>query len=183
VLLALALAGGPRVALAGPPPIHLDLGPAIAAEPLPLTVAEADLFRRWGGSAEKLSFRAGSLPGSLIAVFSRSFRAHHPPEICLAGSGVRVEGLRAVSLGGADTVRVAAADGGRRTAIYWFQSPARTTGDLASRIWDDVRGHERRWVQISIVVDAPLSVDSPEGRALVSAIRAATARFLAEEIP
>ena len=103
--------------------------------------------------------------------------------MCLAGSGVHVEGLRAVSVGGDDTVRVAAADGGRRTVVYWFQSPARTTGDLAARVWEDVSGHERRWVQVSILVDAPLDVESPEGRALVTDLRAAVARALTEEHP
>jgi exosortase O len=178
-----ALARPPRAALASPPPIHLDLGPDIAAEPLALTTAEADLFRRSGGAADKRRFRAGALEGSMLAVFSRSFRAHHPPEICLASSGVRVEGLRAVGLGDGGTVRVASADGGRRTAVYWFQSPERTTADLAARIWDDVRGHERRWVQISMIVDAPLDVASPEGQGLVDRIRAAAARVLAEESP
>jgi exosortase O len=182
-LLALALVRTPRVALAASRPFHLDLGPAVAAEPLPLTVAEADLFRRWGGSADKRRFRAGAIEGSLLAVFSRSFRAHHPPEVCLAGSGVHVEGLRAVSLGGDASVRVAAADGGRRTAVYWFQSPTRTTADLAARVWDDVSGHERRWVQVSLIVDAPLDVDSPEGRALVATLRTAVARALTEESP
>ncbi len=181
--LALALVRGPRTAAASAPPFHLDLGPAIAAEPLPLSVAESDLFRRWGGAADKRRFHAGAASGSLLAVFSRSFRAHHPPEVCLAGSGVHVEGLRAVALEGGATVRVAAADGGRRTVVYWFQSPDRTTADLASRVWDEVRGHESRWVQVSLIVDAPLDVASPEGRALVAALRAAVARALAEEIP
>jgi hypothetical protein len=67
--------------------------------------------------------------------------------------------------------------------VYWFQSPDRTTGDIAARVWDEVRGHERRWVQISMIVDAPVDVASPEGRALVDRIRAAAARVLAEESP
>jgi exosortase O len=123
----------------------------------------------------------GALSGSLLAVKSRSFRAHHPPEICLASSGIAIEGLRAVSLGGGADLRVASADGGRRTAVYWFQSPSRVTADLAARVWADVSGRERRWVQISIVVDAPLDVASPEGLALVAAVRAAAARALAED--
>jgi exosortase O len=182
-LFALALARGPRAAIAGAPPFHLDLGPSIAADPLPLSVAEGDLFRRWGGAADKRRFRAGAVRGSVLAVFSRTFRAHHAPEVCLAGSGVRVEGLRAVSVGGDDTVRVADADGGRRTAIYWFQSPGRTTGDLAARVWEDVSGREHRWVQVSIIVDAPLDVASAEGRALVADLRAAVARALTVESP
>ena len=96
---------------------------------------------------------------------------------------MRVEGLRAVALGGGDTVRVAAADGGARTVVYWFQSPDRTTGDLAARVWEDVSGREHRWVQVSLVVDAPLDVTSPEGLALVADLRAAVARALTEESP
>jgi exosortase O len=155
----------------------------MSARSLPLSAAESDLFRRWGGSADKRRFRFGPIRGSMLAVYSRSFRAHHPPEVCLAGSGVHIEGLRAVSLGGADTVRVASADGGRRTALYWFQSPTRTTGDLAARVWADVSGEERRWVQVSLLLDAPLDVESPEGRALVSQVRAAIARVFSAESP
>lgn len=183
-LLALALLRAPPAAHAAvAPSFHLDLGPEIAASPLPLTVAEEDLFRRFGGSADKRAFRMGALSGSLLAVKSRSFRAHHPPEICLASSGVRIEDLRAVSLGQGADVRVASADGGRRTAIYWFQSPTRVTADLAARVWAEASFGERRWVQISIIVDAPLSLNSPEGLALVARIRAAAARALAEESP
>jgi exosortase O len=181
--LVLAQLHAPRLAFAGAPRFHLDLGAALATETLPLSNAEADLFRRWGGSADKRRFRIGTVEGSLLAVFSRTFRAHHPPEVCLAGSGVHVEGLRAVSLGGDVTVRVAAADGGRRTAVYWFQSPSRTTADLAARVWDEVRGHESRWVQMSLIVDAPLDVESPEGRALVATLRAAVDHALSEESP
>lgn len=183
-LLLLALVRTPAAAhAASPPSFHLDLGPTIAADPLPLTVAEEDLFRRWGGAADKRAFRAGAHRGSLLAVKSRSFRAHHPPEICLASSGVSIAGLHAVPLGGGDDVRVAAADGGRRTAIYWFQSPTRVTADLAARIWSEASFGERRWVQVSIIVDAPLSLPSPEGLALVATVRAAVARALAEESP
>jgi exosortase O len=146
-------------------------------------VAEADLFRRYGGAADKRRFRAGGVSGSFLAVFSTSFRAHHPPEVCLAGSGVHVEALRAVAVGDGDTVRTAAADGGHRTVVYWFQSPTRTTGDLAARVWEDVSGKERRWVQVSILVEGRLDVESPEGRALVADLRAAVARALTEEHP
>jgi exosortase O len=173
-----------RPAAAAPPaPPRLELPAAFHARPLPLAVAEADLFRRWGGAADKRRVRLGDHEGTLLAVFSRSWRAHHAPEICLAGSGVRIENLRDVALEDGAAVRVAAADGGRRTAIYWFQSPARTTGDLAARIWDEIGGGERRWVQISLLIDAPIAIESPEGRALVRTIHAAAARALHEEIP
>jgi exosortase O len=184
LLLVLAALHTRRPAAASPPPPpRLELPAAIETSPLPLTVAEVDLFRRWGGAADKRRFRAGDREGALLAVFSRSWRAHHAPEVCLAGSGVRVEALRDLAWGGGASVRVASADGGRRTAVYWFQSPSRTTSDLASRIWDEIAGRERRWVQISLLVDAPLAIDSPEGRALVDAIRGAAARALAEENP
>src|SRR5262249_13380101 len=126
---------------------------SLDTRPLPLTVAETDLFRRWGGAADKRRFRSGDREGSLLAVFSRSWRAHHAPEVCLAGSGVRVEAPRDLALDRDVVIRVASADGGRRTAVYWFQSPSRTTADLASRIWDEIAGRERRWVQISLLVD------------------------------
>ena len=183
-LLALTLVHARRPAAAAPPPPpHLELPATMEARALPLTVGETDLFRRWDGAADKRRLRVGDREGTLLAVFSRSWRAHHAPEVCLAGSGVRVEDLHELSLDAGAVVRVAAADGGRRTAVYWFQSPSRTTGDLAVRIWDDVSGRERRWVQISLLIDAPLAIESPEGRALVDAIRAAAARALAEERP
>jgi exosortase O len=170
-------------AAAPPPPPRLALPGALVAQALPLTVGETDLFRRWGGAADKRRFRLGEHEGTLLAVFSRSWRAHHAPEVCLAGSGVRVEDLHDLALDAGAVVRVAAADGGRRTAVYWFQSPSRTTGDLAARIWDDVSGRERRWVQISLLIDAPLAIESPEGRALVDSIRGAAALALAQERP
>jgi exosortase O len=182
-LLLLAALRGPGVAHAAERAFRLDLGPGIEADPIPLSVAEADLFRRYGGAADKRRFRAGAVSGSFLAVFSMTFRAHHPPEVCLAGSGVHVEALRAVALGDGDTVRTAVADGGRGTVVYWFQSPSRTTGDLAARVWEDVRGKERRWVQVSILVEGRLDVESPEGRALVADLRAAVARALTQESP
>jgi len=157
----------------------LALPAALGSQPLPLTTAESDLFRRHGGVAEKRRVRLGDREATVLAVFSRSFRAHHPPEVCLAGAGVHVDHLGDVALGPDAGVRLASLDGGRRAAVYWYQSPTRTTGDLLARIADEIAGRERRWAQISILVDGPLSLAVPEDRALVDAIRAAAAHALA----
>lgn len=181
-LAALSLLHVRRAAAVAPPAApRLSLPSALAAEPLPLTTAEIDLFRRWGGAADKRRFRVNGLEGALLVVVSNTFRAHHAPEVCLAGSGVRTDGLHDVALEDGATIRGGLADGGHRTALYWFQSRARITPDLASRIWDDVSGRERRWAQVSLLIDAPIAITSPEGRALVDAVRAAVASMLAEE--
>lgn len=168
-------------AVAPPASPRLSLPSTLAAEPLPLTTAELDLFRRWGGAAAKRRLRVNGVEGALLVVESRTFRAHHAPEVCMAGSGVRVDGLHDVALDDGATIRGGLADGGRRTALYWFQSRARVTPDLASRIWDDVSGREKRWAQVSLLIDAPIAIESHEGRALVGEVRAAVASMLAEE--
>lgn len=168
---------------ARPAATRLALPAWVSSSPLALTSAEADLFRRWGGAADKRHIRAGAIEGALLVVVSRSWRAHHEPEVCLAGSGVRVEGLHEITLEPGVIVRGGSADGGARTAIYWFQSPARVTPDLGARVWDELSGRERRWAQVSLLIDSPLDIESTEGRALIGAVRAAAASALTEETP
>ncbi|MCK6552453.1 archaeosortase/exosortase family protein [Myxococcota bacterium] len=156
-LVALApLAASSTAARPAPPPLSVALPRGFSGTPVPLTDAERGLFARVGeSSASKRAFEGRGLRGTLLVVDSTSWRAHHPPELCLASAGVRVDALRDLSCGTGCSLRVASLDGGARTSLYWYQSRTRTTGDLVARIAADVTGDEDRWVLVSILLDAP----------------------------
>jgi exosortase O len=168
----------------GPAP-GLALPGDMVIEPLPLTAVEGDLFRRFGGQADKRRFRWHGHEGTLLVVFSRSWRAHHVPEFCLASNGIRVDRLERVELG-AGQVRVATLDQGRRGAVYWFQSPGRVTDDMLGRIWGDVWGGERRWAEVVLLFEEPIGKEALSGsqgsaRELVDLVRRAVAQGLMEK--
>lgn len=148
----------PLPSVSGPVP-RLALRADVMTDPLALTAVEGDLFRRFGGQADKRRFRWQGHEGSLLVVFSRSWRAHHVPEFCLASNGVRVDRLERVEIEGG-RVRWAALDEGRRGAVYWFQSPGGVTDDMLGRIWGEVWGGERRWAEVVLLFDEPLEKEA-----------------------
>jgi exosortase O len=140
--------------------------PAIALEmkttPLTLTDAERGLLGRVGGStAEKLAFDNGTLAGTAVFIATDRFRAHHPPEICLASAGARIDVLEDLSFGPNRDARLATLDRGARTALYFYQSGEHTTGDMLERLRRDLLGGERRWVLVSILIDRPVPAADP----------------------
>ncbi len=118
-----------------------------------LTAEETDLFSRFGASGA--TKYAGDFEGralSLILVDSRAWRAHHPPELCLAASGHRIERIEDVAVDADHVFRVAQLEG-QQTAVFWFQSSGRTTGHALDRILSGVLDRGRRWVLVSALVD------------------------------
>jgi exosortase O len=121
-----------------------------------LTDAEQGLFERVGRTrAEKYRFSWNGIEGTALFVSTESWRAHHPPEICLAAGGFRIERMEDLSGGEIGSFRVLSLDHGSRTNLYWFQSRSRATPDLADRVLADVAGREKRWVLVSVLIDTP----------------------------
>ncbi len=160
------------------PPLSLRFPPSVTTTALALTPAEADLFSRFaGGAADKRRVELGPHRGTLLVAWSRSFRAHHPPEICLAGAGFHVDSLDEVRLAGAP-VRLASLDGGARTALYWYQSPSGITADLLSRIAAGITGREQGWAQVTLLLEEPPAWVVAEGAPLLHLVREAVAAAL-----
>ncbi len=165
------------------PSWFLQLPAELQAEALALTDDELAFFARRGPTAAvKNRISHADLTGSMMAAYSRTWRAHHNPEHCLAANGHRV-GRRVSTLVAPDfSVRMVEV-GAARTAFYWLQSPRRTTDDIGARIWADVAAGEDRWVLVSILLDrppaAPLSTDTVT---LLSLIREAVERSLQGEL-
>lgn len=125
----------------------------LALEAVPLTPEETDLFARFGASgATKYAGDFEGRPMSLVLVDSRAWRAHHPPELCLAASGHRIERIEDVVVDDTHVFRVAQLTGDH-TAVFWFQSAGRTTGHALDRILSGVFDRGRRWVLVSMLVD------------------------------
>jgi exosortase O len=162
-------------------PLTLRLPVEIRTAPLPLTDAEQGLFRRFAGALpDKRRFDWNGHRGTLLVAYSASFRAHHPPEICMASAGIHVDAITDVA-DGRDRFRFASLDGGTRSALYWYQSPSGTRADILDRALAEISGRERRWVQVSLLLDEPPTV-AREGRDLFALVRAAVATAL-DEVP
>jgi exosortase O len=181
-VVAMALLHTPRPVAAseGPEP-PFALPEAMNAAAIPLDRQEADLFVRQGaGGAGKWRFRYGDVRGSILLVYSDSWRAHHPPELCYQGHGREIDGSATVLLRDDFPLRQLSLDGGEATASYWFQSADRTTDDFSSRAWAGLRADEG-WVMVSVLYDSPRAPGDPEVRGLLEAVHAAVgARLMSD---
>ncbi len=127
-------------------------------QPLDLNPQERKFFASYPGvTTRKQQFQYGDLTGTSVLVASPTWQAHHSPEVCLAAIGYKIEPVVERVITPAVTARWLALDGGKRSAIYWFQSATRTTDDFMSRFWGDVFRQESRWTMVSIVFDRPVS--------------------------
>jgi exosortase O len=129
-------------------------------------------------SVEKQQFEFQGLKGDLLLVASSSWQAHHSPELCLISSGFAVSQMQQQQFTPDVVGRWMSIDGDRQSALYWFQSPQRTTDDFLDRIWGEVSRQDSAWVLVSILFDTSESPDRPEVRSLVDVLHSSIAQGL-----
>jgi len=149
----------------------LHLPEQIMSESIPLSAAEHTFFDNYPSIVpEKRRFVAGDLSGSILMVANTTWRTYHPPELCLMGTGLKVNRMEKKSLTPAVQARWLSLADGKYSAAYWFQSPKQTTDDFLSRLWSDVTRRQKNWVLISVLFDRSLSPDSTEIRNFTTTI-------------
>lgn len=152
------------------------------AEAVSLTRQEADLFVRNGaGRAGKWRFSWGGIRGSMLLVYSDSWRAHHPPELCLQGAGLTIGESSTYLVRPDFPLRTLEIDEGERSAAYWFQSSDRATDDFSSRTWSGIR-EDDGWVLVSVLLDGPRDPAQPAVRSLYEALHAAVGESLGGDL-
>lgn len=160
-----------------PLPSHLftaksiSLPAEITTQTLVLTTAEANFFDNpahpW---VQKLRFQADNLSGSMLLVASDTWQAHHPPELCFAGNGLKVDRMDSKLLNDSINARWLSLQNGELSATYWFQSNQTTTDDFISRIWDHISHQDQTWVLVSILFDDAKNPDSQKIKNLSNSI-------------
>ncbi|MGB7417055.1 MAG: exosortase O [Thermosynechococcaceae cyanobacterium] len=149
--------------------------------PLPLqthTIELSELERTFflrnpGVVAEKQAFEFNDISGSMIFVASPSWQAHHAPELCLTGSGFKIDQMQKRSLAPQVTGRWLSLDQGQHQAAYWFQSPQRTTDHYFDRVWSEITRQDSHWTMVSILFNQPVSADNLEVQAMLEEVHAA----------
>lgn len=133
----------------------------VTMEPETLTQKER-LFLGANGAAfqKKWRFRSRGQSGSLLVVGSRSWRAHHPPEQCLAGAGHALAASETRLLAPDFPVRFVhfAGEGDQVHAAYWFQTRGYRTADHAARVFAGLKDNGP-WLMVSLLFDQPLAGD------------------------
>ncbi len=125
-----------------------------------LNPQEREFFASYSGvTAQKQQFQYGDLSGTSVVVSSPTWQAHHSPELCLAAIGYQIAPVVQRVITPEVTARWLSLDGGKRSAIYWFQSATRTTDDFISRFWDGLFRQESRWTMVSVVFDRVATPD------------------------
>ncbi len=157
VLLAMASPAGARPVTVVANGTPLALPAALVGEPLPLSRREVAFFTEQGARAaakHRFSWRRGDTvwSGSLLVVESDTFRAHHRPDGCLQALGLTIESQSTVLAAPRLPVRVLRLAHRQAPAVFWFQSPKRTTEDYASRVWGELGG-DGPWVQVTLLVE------------------------------
>lgn len=151
---------------------------SMQTKPLTLNPQEQKFFANYPGvTTRKEQFQYGDLTGTAVLVSSPTWQAHHSPEVCLASIGYKIAPTMRQIVTPAVTARWLSLDGGSRSAVYWFQSPTRTTDDFNSRFWDDVFRRESHWTMVSVVFDRSDDPDAPAVRESIDQIHAAIDRI------
>ncbi|NJL20306.1 MAG: exosortase O [Leptolyngbyaceae cyanobacterium SM1_3_5] len=157
---------------------HLPFPDSMQTEAIALSPLEQQFFAgNPGTTVQKQRFEFAGLNGDLLLVASSSWQAHHAPELCLLSSGFAVSQMQQQQLTPDVLGRWMAIDN-RQSALYWFQSPHRTTDDYLDRIWGEVSRQDADWVLVSILLDTPESPDRPAVRSLVDALHGSIAQQL-----
>lgn len=143
----------------------------MVSESIPLSAAEHRFFDSYSSLLpEKRRFVSGDVSGSILIVANTTWRTYHPPELCLMGTGLKIDHMEKKSLTSAVQARWLSLGNGKHSATYWFQSPTKTTDDFLSRLWSDVTRRQKNWVLISVLFDRSLSPDSSEVRDFTTSI-------------
>ena len=143
---------GPALSVS-PPPIALPNG--MQPSPAALIPAEAILVERLPRARiDKVRFDHEGVQGQLILMQADTWRAQHPPEVCLRMAGHRITGAKDVALGRSLRVRLLEIDGGRRLAAYWYQSRRSASPDLWSKVRSTWFGEDLAWVMVSFLFDS-----------------------------
>lgn len=141
---------------------NLKWSKEIQTQPIPLTSVEKDFFATHTGViAEKQRFQFQGLTGSILLVASPTLQAHHPPEMCLIGSGFRLDRIMQQQFAPGLLGRWLSLDNKTHSAVYWFQSPHQTTGDFLVRFWQEASRQESSWTLVSILFDQFHTPDEP----------------------
>jgi exosortase O len=135
---------------------------AIQTQAIDFNRAERKFFASYPDvSTRKERFQLGDLSGTAVLVSSPTWQAHHAPELCLTAMGHKVTPLTQHVTIPQGRAKWLSLNDGNQTAIYWFQSPTRTTDDFASRFWDEVWHKQSSWTMVSVVFDrAPTPEDT-----------------------
>ncbi len=131
-----------------------------AADALPLSAAEEALFGSHAWFAEKRPVDGGSA----LVVVATSLRAHHAPERCLAGNGLRVDASTTRVIVGVPVKRLVL-DGGARTGISFFVRDDGGVPLVQATLWERAADQLLRlqrgpWAFVSVVVDPSADVDT-----------------------
>ncbi len=133
-----------------------------------LNPQERKFFASYAGvTTRKQQFQYADLTGTSVVVASPTWQAHHSPELCLAAIGYQIAPRIERVITPEVTARWLSLDGGKQSAIYWFQSATRTTDDYMSRFWDDIFRRESRWTMVSVVFDRPAAPDESTLQAFI----------------
>jgi len=139
----------------------IDLPAEIKTEKLALSPAEANFFNNSANPlVQKLNFKSEQLSGSMLMVVSDTWQAHHPPELCFTGNGLKVDSMHSQLINDSINARWLSLQNSQLSATYWFQSAESTTDDFVSRIWEHISHHDKTWVLVSILYDEAENPDS-----------------------
>lgn len=175
-LLCLAILPQPLLSSVQSQVSELELPELLQAQRLALTPFEQGFFANYSDNAysttstQKFRFEFAGISGSILLVASPSWRSQHAPELCYSANGYHLDQSIAQSLSPEILGRWLSLDNHTHSAVYWFQSTHRTTGDFLIRLWHEVSDHDLKWVLVSILLDQFHRPDEPIVQALLDSV-------------
>ena len=156
----------------------------IQTTPISLTPVEQKFFGSSEATrAQKWRFADGNLTGSMLMVSSRSWNAFHPPELCLVGSGLKVDRMEKRQLTQDVLARWLSLQDGKLSATYWLQSSQQTTDDFRSRLWAYGFQQHKAWVMVSVLFDQTQQPPDPAIQRFVTMVHQAVHQSFTRNLP
>ena len=163
---------------------QIQLPANLTTEKISLSSAEQKFFEQYATVLpQKYRFKFQNLSGSFILIANASWENYHPPELCLMGSGYRVDAMEKVQISPQINARWISLEQGKFSALYWFQSPKTTTDDFFNRFWQDVTHHQKNWALISILFDQKQDFKNPNLQQITQELYQAIQQGLTQKKP
>ncbi len=146
---------------------------------LPFTLQEENFFvnRDVLFSNKYIGETVSGLEFSLLVISSDSSRTHHNPELCLQGTGHKIEKSEIVQLEDL-RLRKLSLNQGQDTVFYWFVAGDKTVMDYSERTWEGMKNPNVVWTLVEIGFNGSVDLSNPDIVELIKSLQSSAKEFL-----
>lgn len=145
---------------------------------LPFTTQEEEFFvnREVQFSKKYQGKTTSGLEFSLLVISSNSSRTHHNPELCLQGTGHKIDKSEIVQLGDLRLRKLSLNDG-EDTVYYWFVAGDKTVMDYSERVWEGMKSPNAVWTLVEVGFKRSADLSNTDIAELIMSLHSRASEF------